>query len=552
MPFERDKLKSKGYLKIIEELRKELAGGRYQPGDKLPSEKELCSHFSVSRSSVREALAALTYAGVIAARSGSGYYIIGNSSAMNTNETVYCAAKLVIEIDKTWNIASIKHLLAAGVDGVIVRIDDDEHWPKQIRAIRQAANDLNVHIPLLIEITVMDSDTGETLRLAVKANADAIIIRSCCSPQAIITVRRTVEEEGSPTAIFAWIDCLEGNEVLLRAADGIIIDHILLSSAAEDSLALLLHQGMTLSKLMYLAAHPPEPGTNNTDLANIPEMLGLDGLILQPDSPGPNHLISYIPILRKALKAGENQHRERRERHPYKIIASPLANALCATAIQAVSLAKAAALVIPTENGYTPRLLSKFRPSVPLLTITSCTRTARQLKLSRGVCPLLAQRTFYQDELLEEAIRTAVHANAIQEGDIIVGVTSSADIANATNSVTLSVVGDMILRAQGVGSSIISGRIAIIKSLYNMKKNVTDKIVVIAATDASHIKLIEQAAALIVEEGGLSSHAAIACLALGKPVIVGATDATDLLLEDEQVTLDISRGMVYRGWINLG
>jgi pyruvate kinase len=118
--------------------------------------------------------------------------------------------------------------------------------------------------------------------------------------------------------------------------------------------------------------------------------------------------------------------------------------------------------------------------------------------------------------------------------------------------VILTVVGDVILRGQGIGSGIISGRVTVIKSLYNKKKSVANKIVVMPATESTHIKLIEQAAALVVEEGGLSSHAAISCLSLGKPVIVGAANATDLLLEDEQVTLDVSRGMVYRGWINLG
>ena len=41
-------------------------------------------------------------------------------------------------------------------------------------------------------------------------------------------------------------------------------------------------------------------------------------------------------------------------------------------------------------------------------------------------------------------------------------------------------------------------------------------------------------------------------MSLGKPIIVGATDATELLLEDEQITMDVMRGLVYRGWVNLG
>lgn len=86
-----------------------------------------------------------------------------------------------------------------------------------------------------------------------------------------------------------------------------------------------------------------------------------------------------------------------------------------------------------------------------------------------------------------------------------------------------------ILKGQGIGNGIVSGRVTIVKSLFDMNKRARNKIVVVAGTDTEHIGLIEESAGLIVEEGGLSSHAAIACMSLGKPIIIGAADATELL-----------------------
>ena len=153
---------------------------------------------------------------------------------------------------------------------------------------------------------------------------------------------------------------------------------------------------------------------------------------------------------------------------------------------------------------------------------------------------------------MQLAIDTALKGNHLREGDSVVGVLGNMDVPNGYNSVTLITVGDIILKGQGIGNGIVSGRVAIVKSLFDLSKRARGKIVVVASTDTEHLGLIEEAAGLIVEEGGLSSHAAIACMTLGKPVIVGVANATELLLEDEQITVDVMRGLVYRGWVNLG
>ena len=66
-------------------------------------------------------------------------------------------------------------------------------------------------------------------------------------------------------------------------------------------------------------------------------------------------------------------------------------------------------------------------------------------------------------------------------------------------------------------------------------------------TDSSYVPYLSKAAGLVVEEGGLTSHAAVVALHMGLPVIVGATDATLLLATGDLVTIDTVRGLIYRG-----
>jgi DNA-binding FadR family transcriptional regulator len=72
------------YIQIYNQILSEIQSGSFNIGDKLPSERELCAQFGVSRAPVRQALSALELNGVIYSRQGEGVYVkntqISNSS----------------------------------------------------------------------------------------------------------------------------------------------------------------------------------------------------------------------------------------------------------------------------------------------------------------------------------------------------------------------------------------------------------------------------------------------------------------------------------------
>ncbi|WP_432066207.1 FadR/GntR family transcriptional regulator [Streptomyces sp. C10-9-1] len=61
--------------RAIEQVKKMIAEGRLRPGDRLPTERDLAAQLAISRSSMREAVRALTVMGVLEARHGSGIYV---------------------------------------------------------------------------------------------------------------------------------------------------------------------------------------------------------------------------------------------------------------------------------------------------------------------------------------------------------------------------------------------------------------------------------------------------------------------------------------------
>ena len=74
---------------------------------------------------------------------------------------------------------------------------------------------------------------------------------------------------------------------------------------------------------------------------------------------------------------------------------------------------------------------------------------------------------------------------------------------------------------------------------------------VVRQTDKSYLPAMRKAQAIIAEEGGLTSHAAIVALELGIPCIVSAEGATSVLENGMVVTVDGARGVVYQGNVKL-
>src|SRR5438094_301079 len=96
--------------------------------------------------------------------------------------------------------------------------------------------------------------------------------------------------------------------------------------------------------------------------------------------------------------------------------ADALALGACETALQV----SASAIVAPTRTGRTARLVSKYRPPLPIIALTSHPEVQRQLLLSWGVQALLTKEFNTSEEIFGEAEKTVVRTRLARKGDRIV------------------------------------------------------------------------------------------------------------------------------------
>jgi len=110
----------------------------------------------------------------------------------------------------------------------------------------------------------------------------------------------------------------------------------------------------------------------------------------------------------------------------------------------------------------------------------------------------------------------------------------------------------VVAQGKGFGMGIVSGPARILRSSLDASKITAGDILVAQSTDANYVEAIKQAAGVITEEEGASSHAAVIGLRLGVPVLVGVKDATRLIRDGSIVTLNPEKGIVTAGADGLG
>lgn len=77
---------------VADKLQRAISAGKYRPGDRLPSENQLCAQLGVSRVSVRAALARLQSLGLVESRQGEGTFVCRASGAAPLRQMVPFAA----------------------------------------------------------------------------------------------------------------------------------------------------------------------------------------------------------------------------------------------------------------------------------------------------------------------------------------------------------------------------------------------------------------------------------------------------------------------------
>lgn len=293
--------------------------------------------------------------------------------------------------------------------------------------------------------------------------------------------------------------------------------------------------------------HPRPTRAEITDVANA-IYDGTSALMLSGETAAGHYPVLSVETMNAIALRTENdinydKRLKMRQLEGHLSVAGAVAHAACTTAMDI----HADAIITVSKSGETARLLSKYRPETPIVACVVSERIGRQLALSWGITPLLMDYAHNTDELVEQSVETAKRAGYVKDGDLVV-ITAGVPVgvSGTTNMIKAHLVGNALVHGVGIGNKNAVGVTCVCRSTEEVHAKYTPGAVLIApATNNDMLDAMRTAAAVITEEGGLNSHAAIVGLTLGRPVVVGAANATRTLQDGVRVSVDGEHGVVY-------
>ncbi len=134
---------------------------------------------------------------------------------------------------------------------------------------------------------------------------------------------------------------------------------------------------------------------------------------------------------------------------------------------------------------------------------------------------------------------------ALEKGNIY--IVQSRPITTHARNNDEEISGEVIISGQGASPGIGSGPVRVVSSIEDLQKIEKGDILVTMMTNPDMVVAMQKASAIVTDEGGLTSHAAIISREMGIPAVVGTKTATQKLKDGQLVTVDGSTGRVLEG-----
>jgi len=406
---------------------------------------------------------------------------------------------------------------------------------------------------------------AEDIRFGLDNDIDFIAASFVRKAQDVLEIREILEEKDmTHVQIFSKIESQEGIDnidEIIKVSDGIMVARgdmgveipaeevpmvqksiIKKCNAAGKSV-------ITATQMLESMQQNPRPTrAEASDVANA-VFDGTDATMLSGESANGDYPVEAVATMARIDVEAEKALSENSTFQINQFDKTDVTETIGLSVARAAKNLGVKTIVAATESGYTAKMISKYRPDADILAVTFDERTKRGLMLNWGVYPTVADKPSTTDEMFELAAKQAVDLGFAKEGDLIL-ITAGVPVGErgTTNVMKIQLIGSKLLEAQGIGEKSVVANAVIAHSAEEAIAKAKDgMILVVPTTDKEYMPAIEKAAALVVEDGGLTSHAAVVGIAKDLPVIVGAKDATTTIKDGELVTLDSRRGIVYRG-----
>ena len=389
----------------------------------------------------------------------------------------------------------------------------------------------------------------------------------------IVEVRRLIQEYGSGMKILAKIETRQAVDNFAEIVD--VVDGVMVARgdlgveiATEDVPLVqkrIIEMCRVRGKVVIVATqmldsmirNPRPTRAEASDVSNA-VLDGTDAVMLSGETASGNYPVQAVATMRKIVDRAEKElqiwgNHKNNEQNPLELEGIPVPDAVSGAAVLIAKQIKAPAIISLSRSGLTAKMISKHRPECPILGLTPSQQTWRELSLVWGVHPVRLSEMSDINVAAREAVTTCVREKLLSEGELVV-ITAGIPVGRpgSTNVVEVLTTGTILLSGTPLSHKNASGKVCIARTPQEaIDKATPGCILVVRQLSEEYRPVLPKVGAVLFESGLLFSEGNSLAMDYNLPCIVGVADAFSTLMDDDIVSIDGTRGLVYRGVVRL-
>ncbi|MFZ2089173.1 MAG: pyruvate kinase [Desulfobaccales bacterium] len=316
-----------------------------------------------------------------------------------------------------------------------------EKFPDSLRCKVVVGGPLSSHkginLPgVLLPISALTAKDREDLAFGLDLGVDLVALSFVRSPEDVVELKELIASRGSSTPVIAKIEkpeAVDHIKEILAVADGIMVargdlgvETPLIQLPLVQKLLIgeaNLSGKPVITATQMLASMVNNPRPTRAEVSDVANAIldGTDAVMLSEETAIGHYPVEAVRFLDGIAKTTE-------AKFPYEdwlqrfnlSFRDSISDAISYAACELASDLRAKAIIASTASGTTARLISRFRPAMPVIAITTRGETEKRLCLSWGVFPYHIHELKNVDEMLEVVKMMAAQQGHLTSGDRLV------------------------------------------------------------------------------------------------------------------------------------
>jgi pyruvate kinase len=307
--------------------------------------------------------------------------------------------------------------------------------------------------------SITEKDEAD-ITFAIEQGLDYLALSFVRRPEDIVALRRLVPREMLIIAKIEKDVALNKIDAVVREADAVMVargdlgvelpfEEVPLAQKRIIQVANRYGKPVITATQMLesMVTHPRPTRAEASDVANA-ILDGTDAVMLSAETAAGAFPRLAVEAMNRIIREVET-HTRPTGPQPEDVISAEIhaptpaktEDAIAAATVAAARMIDAPCVIVFTKSGFTGRIVSSFRPSVPILTLTDTERTYRQLALVWGVVPELVPHCDTYEEMVSRALEAVRRRGLAEPGDrVLVTAGVPFDTPGTTNLLKVEIV----------------------------------------------------------------------------------------------------------------